>query len=138
MSGPDPGWSRSRGRRNGRRIRQLETNAFVAAPPAQASHSGATDGPDPGRSLPLPRRSARCRLRSTEETILTEIVAKALDSGATTVTIATAPSGPAVTILDDGAGIRRRELARYHDRQPAPPGRLDGHQLDSLMLSDYR
>jgi len=52
---------------------------------------------------------------STEETILTEIVANALDSGAKTLTIATDPTAPALTILDDGGGMRRRELARYHD-----------------------
>lgn len=52
---------------------------------------------------------------STEETILTEIVANALDSGAATITITTDPSAPVLTIVDDGAGMRRRELARYHD-----------------------
>src|SRR5688572_27422807 len=52
---------------------------------------------------------------STEETILTEIVANALDSGATTITLVTEPTVPALTIVDDGAGMRRRDLARYHD-----------------------
>lgn len=52
---------------------------------------------------------------ATEETILTEIVANALDSGAATITIAADPTVPALTIVDDGAGMRRRELARYHD-----------------------
>ncbi|MBI2160839.1 MAG: ATP-binding protein [Candidatus Rokubacteria bacterium] len=52
---------------------------------------------------------------ATEETILTEIVANSLDSGATTITIATDPAAPALTIVDDGLGMRRRELARYHD-----------------------
>ncbi|OGL02786.1 MAG: hypothetical protein A3D33_18460 [Candidatus Rokubacteria bacterium RIFCSPHIGHO2_02_FULL_73_26] len=52
---------------------------------------------------------------STEETILTEIVANALDSGAATLTIATDAAAPALTLVDDGAGMRRRELARYHD-----------------------
>ncbi|MBI1736668.1 MAG: ATP-binding protein [Candidatus Rokubacteria bacterium] len=52
---------------------------------------------------------------STEETILTEIVANALDSGAATITIVTDPAAPALTITDDGAGMRRRDLARYHD-----------------------
>src|SRR2546426_9981144 len=52
---------------------------------------------------------------STEETILTEIVANALDSGATTITITTDTAAPALTIVDDGDGMRRRELARYHD-----------------------
>src|SRR2546426_6589065 len=52
---------------------------------------------------------------STEETILTEIVANALDSGATTITITTDTAAPALTLVDDGDGMRRRELARYHD-----------------------
>jgi hypothetical protein len=52
---------------------------------------------------------------STEETVLTEIVANSLDSGATTVEIATDPSLATLTLIDDGAGMRRRELARYHD-----------------------
>ena len=52
---------------------------------------------------------------STEETILTEIVANALDSGAGTITLAADAAAPALTIVDDGEGMRRRELARYHD-----------------------
>jgi hypothetical protein len=52
---------------------------------------------------------------STEETILTEIVANSLDSGATTIAIITDPTAPALTIVDNGAGMRRRDLARYHD-----------------------
>ena len=52
---------------------------------------------------------------ATEATILTEIVANSLDSGAATITISTDPVAPALTILDDGAGMRRRDLARYHD-----------------------
>jgi hypothetical protein len=52
---------------------------------------------------------------STEETILTEIIANSLDSGASTITIATDPTEPTLTVMDDGAGMRRRELARYHD-----------------------
>jgi hypothetical protein len=52
---------------------------------------------------------------ASEETILTEIVANALDSGAATITLTTDPTMPALTIVDDGAGMRRRELARYHD-----------------------
>lgn len=52
---------------------------------------------------------------STEETILTEIVANALDSGAAMIAITTDSTAPGLTIVDDGAGMRRRELARYHD-----------------------
>ena len=52
---------------------------------------------------------------STEETILSEIVANSLDSGAATIAITTDAAAPALTIVDDGQGMRRRELARYHD-----------------------
>src|SRR6266850_2665440 len=52
---------------------------------------------------------------STEETVLTEIVANSLDSGAAAIAITTDPTAPALTIVDDGDGMRRRELARYHD-----------------------
>jgi HSP90 family molecular chaperone len=50
-----------------------------------------------------------------EETILTEVVANALDSGATRVRLLTSPSDATLTIVDDGTGMQRRELARYHD-----------------------
>jgi hypothetical protein len=50
-----------------------------------------------------------------EETILTEVVANALDSGASRVAIATDPARATFTVADDGAGMARRELRRYHD-----------------------
>jgi hypothetical protein len=52
---------------------------------------------------------------AAEETILTEIVANSLDSRATTITISADPARSALTIVDDGVGMRRRDLARYHD-----------------------
>ena len=52
---------------------------------------------------------------AAEDTIVAEIVANSLDSGATTILITADPSQAALTIVDDGAGMRRRELARYHD-----------------------
>ncbi len=52
---------------------------------------------------------------SIEETILTEIIANSLDSDARTLAITTDPPASALTIVDDGVGMRRRELARYHD-----------------------
>jgi histidine kinase/DNA gyrase B/HSP90-like ATPase len=52
---------------------------------------------------------------SLEETILTEIVANALDSGAATIRLEAAPAESTLTAIDDGAGMRRRDLARYHD-----------------------
>jgi hypothetical protein len=50
-----------------------------------------------------------------EETILTEVVANALDSQAATIDLATDPAASTLTVVDDGQGMRRRELARYHD-----------------------
>jgi hypothetical protein len=52
---------------------------------------------------------------SLEETILSEIVANALDSGAARVSIRTDPGEALLVVVDDGRGMRRRELARYHD-----------------------
>jgi hypothetical protein len=47
---------------------------------------------------------------SLEETILTEIVANALDSGAATIRLTASPSDCALTVVDDGHGMQRREL----------------------------
>src|SRR2546426_9553655 len=52
---------------------------------------------------------------SIEVTILTEIIANALDSGATQITFECDPSSSTLTTVDNGSGMRRRELARYHD-----------------------
>jgi hypothetical protein len=61
-----------------------------------------------------------------EETILTEIVANALDSGATHVAIATDPAQRTFTLVDDGGGMRRRDLARYHDIAASTKTRGEG------------
>jgi hypothetical protein len=50
-----------------------------------------------------------------EETILTEIVANSLDSGAGTIRLTSEPARGAFTAVDDGSGMLRRELRRYHD-----------------------
>jgi hypothetical protein len=50
-----------------------------------------------------------------EETILTEVVANALDSAAAVINLATDQAAATLTIVDDGQGMRRREIARYHD-----------------------
>jgi len=63
---------------------------------------------------------------ATEETILIEIVANSLDSGAATVSLTTDPARAALTIVDDGRGMRRRELARYHDVAASTKIRGDG------------
>lgn len=51
----------------------------------------------------------------TEETILVEIVANGLDSSARAITLTTDAPARTLTIVDDGRGMRRRDLARYHD-----------------------
>ncbi len=50
-----------------------------------------------------------------EETILVEIVANSLDSGARHITFHTNPVDRTLTVVDDGRGMSRRELTRYHD-----------------------
>jgi histidine kinase/DNA gyrase B/HSP90-like ATPase len=52
---------------------------------------------------------------AAEETILTEVVANAIDSRASTLRLTADPAAATLTILDDGRGMRRRDLARYHD-----------------------
>jgi hypothetical protein len=47
--------------------------------------------------------------------VLTEVVANSLDSGASHIALTTDAAARTLTILDDGRGMRRRELARYHD-----------------------
>jgi hypothetical protein len=50
-----------------------------------------------------------------EETILTEIVANALDSGARTLELHAHRHERTFTARDNGRGMTRRELSRYHD-----------------------
>jgi Histidine kinase-, DNA gyrase B-, and HSP90-like ATPase len=52
---------------------------------------------------------------SLEETILTEVVANALDSGTTRIVFECDPANRTLTAVDNGSGMKRRELARYHD-----------------------
>ncbi|HLB35377.1 MAG TPA: ATP-binding protein [Gemmatimonadales bacterium] len=52
---------------------------------------------------------------SIEETILSETLANALDSGADAVSLAAEPGVAALTVVDNGRGMKRRELGRYHD-----------------------
>jgi hypothetical protein len=61
-----------------------------------------------------------------EETILTEVVANALDSGASRIRLLTSPSDATLTIVDDGSGMLRRELARYHDIAASTKSRGEG------------
>ena len=49
-----------------------------------------------------------------EETILSEVVANALDSGASSVRVLADAGERTVVVVDDGSGMGRRQLARYH------------------------
>jgi hypothetical protein len=62
-----------------------------------------------------------------EETILTEVIANSLDSGAQRIGISTSPTESTLTVVDDGSGMRRRDLARYHD--VAASTKVRGHGI---------
>ena len=63
---------------------------------------------------------------SVEETVLTEIVANSLDSGATCVEFLTDPTVSTLVVRDDGAGMQRRDLARFHDIASSTKTRGEG------------
>lgn len=52
---------------------------------------------------------------SLEETILTEIIANSLDSGANRIMLTADPEQGALTTVDNGSGMQRQEMRRYHD-----------------------
>jgi Histidine kinase-, DNA gyrase B-, and HSP90-like ATPase len=52
---------------------------------------------------------------SVEETIVTEMVANALDSGARRIAISTDAVAGTITVTDDGKGMSRPAMTRYHD-----------------------
>ncbi|HET7293400.1 MAG TPA: ATP-binding protein [Vicinamibacteria bacterium] len=61
-----------------------------------------------------------------EETILSEIVANALDCGAARISVLLDPSERTLVVADDGSGMSRRELARYHDVASSSKTRGEG------------
>lgn len=63
---------------------------------------------------------------AVEETILTEVMANALDSGASTITFDADPELSTMTVVDNGSGMQRRELARYHDIATSTKTRGEG------------
>ena len=63
---------------------------------------------------------------SIEETVLTEILANALDSGASLIRFTADAAGSRLTIADNGSGMQRRELARYHDLATSTKARGKG------------
>jgi hypothetical protein len=50
-----------------------------------------------------------------EETIFTELVANSLDSGARSIRLQVDAAAATLVTVDDGRGMTRRELGRYHD-----------------------
>jgi hypothetical protein len=52
---------------------------------------------------------------AVEETILTEVIANSLDSGATLIRIHAGSAEATLTIADNGSGMPRWDLRRYHD-----------------------
>jgi hypothetical protein len=63
---------------------------------------------------------------SLEETILTEITANALDSGAARISLRPNPADATLTVVDDGRGMKRRDLARYHNVAASSKARGEG------------
>lgn len=63
---------------------------------------------------------------SLEETILTEITANALDSGAARISLRPNPVDATLTVVDDGRGMKRRDLARYHNVAASSKARGEG------------
>jgi hypothetical protein len=61
-----------------------------------------------------------------EETIVTEIVANSLDSGASRLAFDADPGVATLTVVDNGSGMARRELARYHDIAASTKTRGEG------------
>jgi hypothetical protein len=61
-----------------------------------------------------------------EETVLTEIIANALDSRATTITLITDAAAATLTVIDNGTGMRRADLRRFHDVAASSKQRGEG------------
>lgn len=61
-----------------------------------------------------------------DETVLTEIVANSLDSGASVIAVTCDPSASALTVTDDGGGMTRAELRRFHDVAASTKSRGEG------------
>jgi len=63
---------------------------------------------------------------SIEETILTEIIANSLDSGATAIQLFTDPAARTLIVTDNGSGMQRRDLARFHNIASSTKTRGEG------------
>ena len=69
---------------------------------------------------------------SLEETILSEIAAHALDSGATHISVRTNAAASTLTVVDDGRGMKRGDLARSHVVAARP--RLRGQRIGAASV----
>ncbi len=63
---------------------------------------------------------------SLEETVLTEIVANSLDSAATRLELIADPASSTLVVRDDGKGMLRKDLARFHDIASSSKTRGEG------------
>jgi C4-dicarboxylate-specific signal transduction histidine kinase len=61
-----------------------------------------------------------------EETVLTEIIANALDSGTSSIALHSDPAAATLTVVDDGQGMSRAELRRLHDVAATAKARGEG------------
>ena len=52
---------------------------------------------------------------SIADTILTEIIANSLDSGASRITMTADPAQSSLTVVDNGSGMQRKSMRQYHD-----------------------
>jgi hypothetical protein len=52
---------------------------------------------------------------SIAETILTEIIANSLDSGASRIAMTADPAQSTLTVVDNGSGMQRKAMRQYHD-----------------------
>jgi len=63
---------------------------------------------------------------SLEDTILTEVIANSLDSGAAALRLDADLGAQTLTVLDDGRGMKRVELKRFHDLAASTKVRGEG------------
>jgi hypothetical protein len=61
-----------------------------------------------------------------EETILTEVIANSLDLGANRIQLSANSAESTLTVVDNGSGMQRRELGRYHDVAASTKSRGQG------------
>lgn len=67
-----------------------------------------------------------------EETILTEIIANSLDSGASRIVMMADPAQSTLAVVDNGSGMQRKAMRQYHDI--ASSTKVRGQGIASAML----